>query len=194
MASRPGLLIIAGGVLMAALWLVFTSVHGPTSFNENRPFLGGDMHFWGMLLGVVPHLLIAAGLASLRPFRDGGASKVAVAGYAIVLIGLLTSATLDFLMQGLAAPIFIPLIALGAILFAIGSGGTVLDARSRAVMLSVGLLLAVAFAVALVPLEVSDPIGGYRIYGFVAHFLAGLGWALFGYRTVRRARAAADLG
>ncbi len=168
---------------MAALWLVFTTVHGPTSFNEDRPFLGANMHFWGMLLGVVPHLLIAAGLATLRPFRDGGASKVGVAGYAILLVGLLTSATLDLIMQALGAPIFIPLIGIGALAFAIG-GRTSLDPRPRIVLLSVGLVLLVAFALALIPLEVADPIGGYRIYGFVAHFVAGLGWALFGYLTM----------
>lgn len=175
---------------MAVLWLVFTSVHGPTSFNEDRPFLGRDMHFWGMLLGVVPHLLIAAGLATLRPFRDGGASRVAVAGYAILLIGLLTSAALDLLTQSLGAPLFIPVVALGSILLAMGSRGSpTLPARSRAVLLSLGVLLGVAFAVALVPQEIADPIGGYRIYGFLAHLLAGLGWALFGYLLARGVRA-----
>lgn len=157
------------------------------------------MHFWGMLLGVVPHLLIVAGLAMLRPFREGGGSRAAVAGYAIVLIGLLASAAFDLIAQSLGAPLFMPLIAIGLILLAVaGREGTALDARARTVLLSIGVLLAVSLAWAFVPLEVSDAVGGYRIYGFMAHFLTGLGWALFGVLTARRVRAdvlaPADLG
>ena len=50
-----GALLVVGGLVAVPVWLVFTSVHGPTSFNENNITLGRDMHFWGMLLGVVPN-------------------------------------------------------------------------------------------------------------------------------------------
>jgi hypothetical protein len=33
--------VVAGGLIMAALWLVFTNGHGPTPFNEDRAVLGG---------------------------------------------------------------------------------------------------------------------------------------------------------
>ena len=54
---------MVGGLLMAALWLIFTSVHGPTSSNENRVFLSGESIRWGFLRpihctpgdGLVPH-------------------------------------------------------------------------------------------------------------------------------------------
>jgi len=32
----PGLALIAGGVIHVALWPIFTTLHGPTSFNEDR--------------------------------------------------------------------------------------------------------------------------------------------------------------
>ena len=62
-----GLAMLAGGVLMAGLWLVFTNVHGPTSNNEDRIIFGGGMFFWGSLLGWLPNLLIAMGLVLLWP-------------------------------------------------------------------------------------------------------------------------------
>jgi len=43
-----------------------------------------------------------------------------------------------------------------------------------------------AFALALIPLEVSDQIGGYRIYGLFAHFLTGIGWVALGVSFGRR--------
>jgi hypothetical protein len=39
----------------------------------------------------------------------------------------------------------------------------------------------------LTPLDVFDRVGGYRIYGVMAHLLAGLGWALIGLVVLRRA-------
>jgi hypothetical protein len=43
-----------------------------------------------------------------------------------------------------------------------------------------GVFQALAFALALMPHEISDQVGGYRIYGLFAHFLTGIGWAALG--------------
>ena len=61
----PGLFLIVGGAIMTSLWPLFTSLHGPTSYNEERHFLGQDPLFWGAMTEGVPSLLIAAGLALL---------------------------------------------------------------------------------------------------------------------------------
>lgn len=79
--------VVAGGLLMAALWLVFTSAHGPTSFNEDRVILGGSMLFWGMLLGGIPNLLIAAGLVVFSSRLALLTGRLARVGYVLLLIG-----------------------------------------------------------------------------------------------------------
>lgn len=43
----------------AALWVVFTVVHGPTSFDQRGEVLGRSTPFWGTLLGGIPNLLIS---------------------------------------------------------------------------------------------------------------------------------------
>lgn len=58
----PELLMIIGGWLMAVLWPLFTILHGPTSFNQDRHFLGRDPLFWGMLMSAPASLMIAFGL------------------------------------------------------------------------------------------------------------------------------------
>jgi len=49
-----------------------------------------------------------------------------------------------------------------------------------------GVLLVIAFAWALEPFKVSDQVDGYRLYGLLAHFVAGIGWILLGisFRSV----------
>ena len=59
------LAFVAGGLLMAVLWLVFTNVHGPTSFAQTRVVLGRSTLFGGRLLGGLPNLLVALGLIIL---------------------------------------------------------------------------------------------------------------------------------
>jgi hypothetical protein len=182
-----GVLLIAGGLVAVPLWLVFTSVHGPTSFNENRVTLGLDMHAWGMLLGVIPNALVAGGLWLVRDALQARGGRAARVGYGLALGGLLVSALLDLAFQALGPPLMLPFIAAGLLLLAVAgrdAGG--LDPMVQIVVLGLGLLLAVAFAWALVPLETSDSVGGYRIFGFMAHLLAGLGWALLGLVILRR--------
>lgn len=79
-AALASALLVAAGVLMAALWINFTRAHGTTSVDEDRLVLGGSMPFWGMLIGGVPNLLIAAVLilrtAHRLGFRAAGASRL----------------------------------------------------------------------------------------------------------------------
>ena len=172
---------VAGGLLMAVLWAVFTTVHGPTSFNEDRAVLGGSMHFWGMLLGSVPPLLIATGLILAAPLLDLTIGRTARVGYVLLLIGLVVPALIDLSLRALGAPFFLPVAAIGVILLA---GGTRhhprVSAANRLVLMLIGVLLVLAFAWALLPTDLTDRIGGFRIYGALAHLGVGIGWAFFG--------------
>jgi hypothetical protein len=183
-----GLLVMAGGLAAVPLWLVFTSVHGPTSFNENNITLGRDMHSWGSLLGVIPNALVAAGLWLGRPMLVRGGGRAMRMGFGLVLLALLASAALDLAAGSLGPPIFLPLLAAGLIVLALsprdasGAGRPI-----RRTLLILGVLLAVAFAWALLPLDVSDRVGGYRLFGVMAHLLGGIGWAILGFLIARRA-------
>ena len=173
--------MVMGGLLMAGLWLIFTTVHGPTSINEDRAVLGGSMLFWGMLLGGIPNLMIAAGLIILSSHLGAATGRLARVGYVLLLIGLIVPALIDLSIQALGAPFFLPFAAIGLALLAFG---TRLHPRvsgpSRLLLLFIGVLLAIAFAWALLPSPLTDPIGGYRIYGAFTHLGVGIGWALFG--------------
>jgi hypothetical protein len=188
--------LVAGGIAGAGLWVVFTASHGPTSFNENRLILGRDMHFWGWLLGVVPNALVAAGLIGLRSTLLDGAGTIARSGYVLALGGLTAAAAIDLVTGALGPPLLLPVQALGLVL--LGAGPGTRDASRpradlRAVVLVLGGLLFVAFGVALIPLDTFDAIGGYRIYGAIAHLATGVGWALAGVIGLRSASAPAPV-
>jgi hypothetical protein len=175
-------LLVLGGLAMSALWLVFTASHGPTSFNENRIILGQGMHFWGLLLGVVPNLLVVAGLIGLRAALLARAGAVGRIGFLVAVAGLLGSAALDLWFGALAPPLLLPVV--GAGLVALGASG---EPRGVSRMASVrrstfviGLLLLVGTVMAWMPVEVSDGYEGYRLYGAVAHLASGVGWMVAG--------------
>ena len=44
----------------------------------------------------------------------------------------------------------------------------------------IGVFQLIGFPLGLIPLEVSDQIGGYRIGGLLAYFVPGIGWAALG--------------
>jgi hypothetical protein len=186
-----GTLLILGGLAAVPLWLVFTNVHGPTSFNENHVTLGLDMHAWGLLLGVIPNVLVAAGLWLARPVVVLGGGPLTRLGYGLLLAGVLASAVLDLVWRALGPPVLTPLIAAGLLILALAPRR---DARSmrpiRGTLLFLGVLLAAAFLWALTPLDVFDSVGGYRIYGAMAHLVAGLAWAVLGLFVLRRDPAA----
>jgi len=174
-------LLVVGGLLMAVLWLIFTTAHGPTSFNEDRTVLGGSMLVWGMLLGGIPNLLIAAGLVLFSSRVALATGRSARVGYVLTLIGLIAPALIDLSIQALGAPFFLPIAAIGMALLACGNRHNPRVSRpSRLLLMAIGVLLAIAMAWALLPNALTDPIGGYRIYGSVAYLGAGTGWALVG--------------
>ena len=51
------LAIMLGEFLMVLLWLIFTTVRGPTSFDRTGVILGQSTFFWGSLLGGIPNFL-----------------------------------------------------------------------------------------------------------------------------------------
>ena len=175
------LAFVAGGLLMAVLWIVLTTVHGPTSYNQDRAVLGRTLFFWGTLLSAPPNLLVALGLVLLYPLLVKRASRLARAGYALALIGLVVPAGIDLIIGALGPPFFVPIVGLGLILLALGNRHNPrLQRPGLDLLMLIGIFQVVAFALALIPLEVSDQIGGYRLYGIFAHFLTGIGWVVLG--------------
>jgi len=182
------LAIVAGGLLMPVLWIVYTTVHGPTSFNREWFVLGRSSHFWGRLLGGPPNLLVALGLISLYPLLAHSARRLTRVGYTLTVIGLVVPGGLDlFIWRAIGPPFFVPVVGTGLILLAFGNRH---DPRSQwqglSLLMLIGILQMVAFALALIPIEIYDQFGGYRIYGVFAHFLTGLGWAVLGVGYWRR--------
>ncbi len=168
---------------MATLWIVFTMVHGPTSFNENRDVLGRSTHFWGSLLGGPPNLLVALGLILLYSHLTRFASRLARVGYALTVLGLVVPAGIDLVIGALGAPFFVPILGIGVILIARGNrhnSHLQLQQQNLLALMLMGISLGMAFVCALVPQEVSDPIGGYRVFGLLAYFVPGICWGLFG--------------
>lgn len=176
--------IVAGGLLMAALWLVFTPLHGPTSYNEGHLLWGRDMHFWGMLLGVVPNTLIAAGLIALRG-RLATPSRLAAIGHGLTCVGLVVAAVLDLAVQAMNAPFFLPVQAVGVLMLAAGLKSLPAHRPLRIALMVLGGLLGTGMIVAFIPQGFSDSIGGYRIFGILAYFLPGLVWSLVGHLLSR---------
>lgn len=174
------LALLAGGLLMAGLWLVYTNVHGPTSFDETNAVLGRSTLFWGMLLGGVPNLCIALALLLGRRQLTGGAGWLARLGYTLTLIGLIVPAAIDLAIRALGPPFFVPLVGLGLVLLAAGIWRGPLPRSQAGLLLAIGLCQLAAFALALVPNAIADAWGGYRLYGAGAHLLTGLGWAALG--------------
>ena len=177
----PSLALIAGGGLMVGLWLIFTNVHGPTSYNLDRPFLGRGMHFWGMLLGGPPNLLVVAALLGVAPRLTQGASRRSRVGLGLAVFGLAVAGALDLIVGAINAPFFIPVVGVGLLLLALGRNASpALPRAAIAALIVIGVLELAASAWALAPLELSDQVAGYRWYGLMAHVGTGLGWVALG--------------
>lgn len=172
--------IAAGGLLMAALWLLYTWLHGPTTFQEDHHLLGRDVHFWGMLLGVVPNSLIAVGLIALRGWL-AAPGRLAAAGHGLICGALVVPAVLDLTVQAINAPFFLPVQAAGLFLLAAGLRSPIDQGTLRTSLVVLGGLLGAGMMVAFLPQDFSDSIGGFRIFGVFAYFLAGLAWSGVGY-------------
>jgi hypothetical protein len=176
------------------VWPVFTYVHGPTSYNLERAVLGGSMFFWGMLLGGPPNLLVAVGLGMLyRPLAVCPNPQGRM-GYMLALIGLAVPALTDLAVGALGAPFFIPVLGAGLLLLARGHwDNPQFSKQDIYILLALGILLIIAFGIALIPIETSDAVGGYRIYGVLAHLLPGIGWLVLGIRWSRADGSAAHV-
>lgn len=179
--------IVLGGLLMAALWLVYTVLHGPTSFQQDRVFLGQGVHFWGMLLGVVPNSLIAAGLIACR--GELTPSRRAAIGHALTCGALIVPAVLDLAVQAINAPFFLPLQSVGVLTLAAGLGPRPAYSTLKPILRVLGGLLGAGMVVAFIPADFSDSIGGFRLFGVLAYFLAGLAWSTLGYQLSQHYRS-----
>ena len=177
---------MVGGAIMASLWPLFTSLHGPTSYNEDRHFLGQDPLFWGAMTEGVPSLLIAAGLALLSPVLWQGAPRAARIGYALLLVSLVVPGVIDLLILATVPPLLYPLEAAGLVLLAWAA--PVPQGWARGVLVAMAVLLLATMWSVFVTLEEWDAVNGYRIDGFVANVLVGLGWVAVGAALLRQAR------
>ena len=194
--SWSHLVIIGGGLLMTALWPLFTALHGPTSVNEDGHLLGQDPLFWGSMLSAVPSLLIAAGLLAHYPLLAASGGRTARWGYRLVMVALLVPAVVDLVMLSLGPPLLLPLSVAGLVLLAVGHrSNSAVPRTSRLALLSMAVLSFLAlFWAAFLPLDVSDRLYGYRVYGFVVYVLVGAGWVVLGASLPRASEEALPRG
>jgi len=172
--------LVVGGLLMTLLFVPFTITHGPTSFNEERTLLGLDMHFWGLLLGVAPNVLIAAGFWTLRR-RVAGSTRLAIAACTTICAVLLMSAAADLAFRALGPPFGLLVLAPAAVVACVSAAPK--GPASACARVVIGVLAAVLMTgciLALIPAQTSDSFSGYRIFGVLVYATAGILWALLG--------------
>lgn len=177
----PSTAFILGGVLMAVLWPLYITLHGPTSYDQDGRFLGGGPLFWGMMMSAPASILYSLGLVGYYRLltKDGG--RMARIGTVLALIGLVIPAIVDFVMVAIGPPLLMPLTIIGLILVAIANRkNPALPKIAQWTLLVLGILWLLAFLMFLVPQNVFNQIEGYRIYGFLAHLLFGAGWVVLG--------------
>jgi hypothetical protein len=190
-SNWPNIAMIAGGVLMAILWPLFITLHGPTSFDQDGSFLGGGVLFWGMMMNAPASLLFALGLVGHYRLLSRDAGWLAKVGIVLTLIGLVIPALVDIATVAIGSPLLMPLTIAGLMMLAAGNRkNPVLPKIARRTLLGLGVLLLLAFPMFLIPLEIFDQIEGYRIYGILAHLLFGAGWILLGFSLMKINQAA----
>ena len=189
-ASWPNLALIAGGLLMTPMWVRYTSLHGPTSFDEGGQWLGQDEAFWGGMMAPTM-LLIVLGIYGHRTLLMEPGGRSARIGYWLTMIGLGLPAAVDLAARNVVPPFLMPLAAAGLILLAAAHRhDPALPIACRVVLLVMGLLLSAAFLMNLIPLETLDRFQWYRLYGILSNVLFGLGWVVFGASLARHSGAA----
>ena len=180
-SNWPSTAFILGGVLMAVLWPLYITLHGPTSYDQDGRFLGGGPLFWGMMMSAPASILFSVGLVGFYRLltKDGG--WMARIGIVLALIGLVIPAIVDFVMVAIGPPLLMPLTIIGLILVAIANRkNPALPKIAQWTLLVLGILWLLAFPMFLIPQNVFNQIEGYRIYGFLAHLLFGAGWVVLG--------------
>ena len=180
-SNWPSTAFILGGVLMAVLWPLYITLHGPTSYDQDGRFLGGGPLFWGMMMSAPASILFSVGLVGFYRLltKDGG--WMARIGIVLALVGLVIPAIVDFVMVAIGPPLLMPLTIIGLILVAIANRkNPALPKIAQWTLLVLGILWLLAFPMFLIPQNVFNQIEGYRIYGFLAHLLFGAGWVVLG--------------
>jgi hypothetical protein len=188
----PTVAMIAGGVLNIALWPVYTTLHGPGSFDRGGELLGMGTLVWGSMMEGPSGLLIALGLAGSYSRLTAGGTLARV-GYVLAIIGVAIPALINVAILAVMPPLLAPVFGAGLILIAVGArrSGS-LTRFGRLVLWALGTVLFWSFLWLLaVRPHVLDQIHGYRIYGLVANVLFGVGWVLFGLSLVNREGTAA---
>lgn len=115
----PNLVIVIGGLLMASLWPLYISLHGPTSFSLNGHWLSQGPEFWGSIMEGPASLLIALGLFGLYAVIAGRAERKARIGFVLTMTGLVVTAVADLVILAIVPPFLSPLVAVGLILIAL---------------------------------------------------------------------------
>jgi hypothetical protein len=175
-------LIVLGAVVMVALWPLFTSLHGPTSVNLERPFLGRDPLFWGAMMEGVSGALIVAGLLLWRRLLVAG--KLSRVGYVLALATLALPTLLTLVFLAPMPPLLQPLLGVGLILLAWGNPR--LPRVARVALVVIGALFIAALWSAFIPIETWDSLHGYRIYGVMTNVLVGIAWIVFAVSAGRQ--------
>jgi hypothetical protein len=183
----PWWLVVAGGLVMASLWPLYISLHGPTSFDLEGRFLGRGTLFWGAMMEGPPSLLIAAGLLALLPGIWVAFGRPARIGYVLVLVSLIIPGVVDLVIVAIVPPLFYPVEAAGLVLLAIA--GRRLHPLSRVAFAVMAALLASTLLQLFLTREQFDAIQGYRVHGLLAHVTVGIGWAVVGVTQALRARS-----
>ena len=172
--------LVVGGLLMTLLFVPFTITHGPTSFNEERTLLRLDMHWWGLLLGVAPNVLIAAGFWMLRR-RVAGSSRLAVAACSTMCAVLGLSAIADLAFRALGPPFGLFVLAPAAVVACVSAAPRgAANARARVLIGVLAAALTAGLILAVLPAQTSDSFCGYRIFGILVYATAGIAWAVLG--------------
>ena len=180
----------AGGVLHVALWPFFTTLHGPTSFNEDRELLGADAQLWGAIMEGPSGLLIAAGLAGAHRLLLSHGGRTARWGYWMALVGLVVPAVVSIAIRETVPPLAAPVVGVGLLLVSFANRDAPrVSSLQRLLLAGLGTTQVLAFLWALaVRPDLMDRIEGYRIYGLVANVLFGLGWIALGVSLTWRVR------
>jgi hypothetical protein len=170
----------AGGLIYVALWPVFTSLHGPTSFNEDRELLGGDAQLWGAMMEGPSGLLVAAGLVGSYAFLVAERGRGARIGFWLAMVGLVMPSVVSIVIRETVPPLLAPLLAVGLVLMAFANGeASTVSLRHRFLLAALGCAQAFAFLWALlVRPDLMDRIDGYRIYGIAANVIFGVTWIM----------------
>ncbi|HXH89838.1 MAG TPA: hypothetical protein VNI55_14660 [Gaiellaceae bacterium] len=137
----------------------------------------------------VASLLIVLGLYGHRILLAGSGGRLARIGYWLTMIGLGVPAVVELAVRAALPPLLMPLAATGLVLLATAHRhDPSLPPTSRGALLTMGILLSVAFLMAAaIPIETSDSIQGYRLYGILSNVLFGLGCVVLGTGFARRA-------